>query len=255
MISLITILCLVVALGSIALVNTIAYSLNKKWSVKISDIITTVYAPLIFSILNTYKKFRFVGYPDHKDELPEQYLILSNHQSLLDIPVYMKFLWKVPLRFVTKKELGHHVPLVSAMLKAHEHALVPRTGSPAEAMRVLDKFAIRVQKNKWIPVIFPEGTRSKDGNLGTFYAAGFRRILDRAPMPVAVCALDGGWKISSLDGIARHLAHGTYRVKILKVYPAPQGKKEQVAILDEARVLIQEQLDQWRAEDMEAGKR
>ncbi len=248
MMSLITILCLLFSLGSIALLNTIAYALNKKWSVKISDIITTVYAPLIFSLLNTYKHFRFIGYPDRKDELPEQYLILSNHQSLLDIPVYMKFLWRVPLRFVTKKELGHHVPLVSAMLKAHEHALVPRTGSPAEAMRVLDSFALRVQKNNWIPVIFPEGTRSTNGSLGTFYAAGFRRILDRAPMPVVVCALDGGWKISSLDGIARHLENGSYRVKILKIYPAPNGKKEQMAILDEAKTLIQTQLDQWRKE-------
>ena len=57
---------------------------------------------------------------------------------------------------------------------------------------------LHVVKNNFIPVIFPEGSRSKDGNLKTFHAAGFRRFLNAAPMPVAVCAVDGGWKISSL---------------------------------------------------------
>jgi 1-acyl-sn-glycerol-3-phosphate acyltransferase len=99
-------------------------------------------------------------------------------------------------------------------------------------------------------VIFPEGTRSRDGSLGTFAAAGFRRIIGRQPMPVAVCAVEGGYKLATLEGIFRNLRNGIYRVKVLKVFPAPNSKQEQITILEEGKALIQAQLDTWRGTSM-----
>lgn len=246
--SIITICCLLLTVGIPAILNIFAYPISKKLSSRLSDYIVKICAPTVFAILSVYRNFKFVGYKDLKSQLPEQFLIMSNHQSLLDIPVYMNFLRDHELRFVAKAELGRHVPLVSEMLRAHEHALVPRTGSPSVAMKTLDAFAQRVVERGQIPVIFPEGTRSRDGKLRSFYAAGFRRILDKASMPVAVCALDGGYRISTLGGIIRNLHNGSYRVKILKVYPAPTSKQEQMKILEEGKELIQAQLDQWHQE-------
>ena len=113
-------------------------------------------------------------------------------------------------------------------------------------MRILDRFAERVKKNNWIPVIFPEGTRSRDGNTGTFHAAGFRRFMDRYPLPVVVCAVDGGWNISSLAGMVKRMKGGEYRIKVLKVFPAPESKAEQLRVLEEGKELIQNQLGEWR---------
>ncbi len=247
--NIITICCLLLTVTIPAILNIFIYPVSKKLSSRLSDYIVRVCAPRVFATLSVYKNFKFIGYRNLKDKLPGQFLIMSNHQSLLDIPVYMNFLRDKDLRFVAKAELGRHVPLVSEMLRAHEHALVPRTGGATVAMRVLDSFAERVVQRGQIPVIFPEGTRSRDGALRSFYAAGFRRIMERAPMPVAVCALDGGWKISTLDGIIRNLHNGCYRVKILKIYPAPTSKQEQVRILEEGKELIQAQLDEWHRED------
>lgn len=241
--------CFIVALGVPAILNIFAYPVSKKLSIKISDYIVHVCAPRLFAFLSLYQNFKFLGDKNLKRELPEQFLIMANHQSLLDIPAFMNFLRDRELRFVAKDELSRHIPLVSEMLRAHEHAMIPRKGSPSVAMKMLDSFADRVVNRGQIPVIFPEGTRSRDGNLGKFYAAGFRRILDRAPMPVAVCALDGGYKISTLGGIMRNLRNGAYRVKILKIYPAPDSKQAQIHILEEGRELIQEQLNQWRKND------
>lgn len=247
--SIITVCCLLLTLSVPSILNILIYPISKKICYKISNHIVRVCAPRVFALLSVYKNFKFRGYKNLKEQLPNQFLIMSNHQSLLDIPVYMNFLRDRNLRFVAKAELGRHVPLVSEMLRVHEHALVPRTGSPSTAMKILDNFAKRVVDRNQIPVIFPEGTRSRDGKLRSFYAAGFRRILDKAPMPVAVCALDGGWQVSNLDGIIRHLKNGQYRVKILKIYPAPTSKKEQVQILEEGKELIQAQLDEWHKED------
>jgi 1-acyl-sn-glycerol-3-phosphate acyltransferase len=225
-----------------------AYGFSVRLCRLINYNIATVQIRRLFSLFLTYMNFRFAGESHLLESLPSQYLVLSNHQSLLDIPLYMRFLDGPRLRFVAKAELGKNIPLVSAMLKSGQHCLVNRRGSPAKAMKELDAFAERVVKNSWIPVVFPEGTRSLDGNLLTFQAAGFRRILDKAPMPVAVCAVDGAWRISSLLGMAIHLKDGFYRVKVLKIYPAPQNKAEQVYILEEGKSLIQEQLERWRGE-------
>ncbi len=240
---------LAVSLGWIGLVNRVAYGLSRDLSLRVNRRITSVYVRRIFALLSTYMKFRVACEYDLVDTLPDQYLILSNHQSLLDIPLFFRFLKGKRLRFIAKDELGKNVPCVSLILKSDGHCLVPRMGSPSRAMQSMDRFALRVLENGWIPVIFPEGTRSKDGTLGTFHAAGFRRMMDRAPMPVAVCALDGGWRTSSLKGLSRDLRGGLYRIKILKIFPAPATKAEQIRVMEEGKALIQAQLDAWRAMD------
>ncbi len=202
---------------------------------------------MIFACTKKYIGLKFEGDYSNINQLPEQCLFISNHQSLLDIVLFMRYYRPDRLRFIAKKELGTAVPLVSIMLKTADHCLIDRKGSPSKSMQAIDKFAEHIKKNNLLPVIFPEGTRSKTGELGKFHAAGFRRILNNAPMPVAVCALDGGWNISSLRKISQNMKNGSYKIKLLKVFDAPTSKEEQLAILDEAKELIQQQLTQWRS--------
>jgi len=226
--------------------NTLAYPVSKKYSIRISNYIVKVLAPRIFKILSCYKNFHFIGYKEHLEDLPEQFMIVSNHQSLFDIPCYMNYFQDKELRFVAKAELGRHIPLVSEMLRAQEHCLISRKASPVTAMKTMENFAKRVVERNQIPVLFPEGTRTKDGNVGKFYSAGFRKLSEATKLPVVVCALDGGCKISNIKTIMTNLRNGCYRVKILKIYQPPQTKEEQVEILQEAPALIQKQLDDWR---------
>ena len=97
--------------------------------------------------------------------------MISNHQSLFDIVAYLKYFGGKKTRFVAKDTLGS-VPMVGKMLKTQGHCMIPRHGSPSVAMSSIDSFASRVLQKKQIPVIFPEGTRTRDGNVGQFYAAG-----------------------------------------------------------------------------------
>jgi len=229
-----------------AFFNVLAYPVSRKCSVRISDYIVKILAPRIFKILACYKHFHFFGYKDHRDELPEQYMIVSNHQSLFDIPCYMNYFRDKDLRFVAKAELGRHIPLVSEMLRSQEHCLISRKANAVTAMRTMEAFGKRVVERNQIPVLFPEGTRTKDGNVGKFYSAGFRKLAEATNLPIVVCALDGGWKISNMKTIMTNMRNGSYRVKIVKIYPPPRTKEEQLAILEEAPVLIQNQLNAWR---------
>ena len=246
MTSLITLICLVSMIIPASIANIFMYPVSKKASLGISNYIEHVLAPRLFAIMHKYKKFHFYAYDDYVDQLPENFIIISNHQSLLDIPTYMRFINDRELRFIAKDVLGRHVPLVSEMLRVQKHCLIPRNAKPMEAMRFVEKFGEKVVRENQIPVLFPEGTRTKNGNVGKFFSAGFRKLTDASKLPVVVCALDGGWQLRDLLKIFRNMKYGSYRVKILKIYDSPETKDQCNAILDESRVLIQNQLDEWR---------
>ncbi len=243
-----SLLCSILYVGGFALLNRVAYALYRPLCKKINAHLTTISSHRVFTMLSTYAHFHFKGDYTKASELPDQYLLISNHQSFLDIVAYMNYLGGKRLRFVAKKELANHVPLVSVMLKSDEHCLIQRKGGMSQAMKAMDNFAVRVKQNNWIPVLFPEGTRSKDGNVGQFYSAGFRRFLAGAPMPVVVAAVDGGWQVSSIGRLFKNIHSGSYRVKVLKIFPCPTTKEEQLAVLADGKALIEAQLAEWRAE-------
>ncbi len=246
MLSFITLVCLLGALAFPTFMLCITYPISHKWALFWSNYITTHTDRVVFAILRYYRGFNCLEDKESQKDLPEQFLVISNHQSLLDIVLYLHFFGGLRTRFVAKDALGK-APMVGKMLKSQEHCMIPRKGGVSVAMRHLEQFGKRVLERKEIPVIFPEGTRSKDGSLGSFYAAGFRRLEETVKLPVAVCALDGGWKLSHLKTIMKNLNKGAYRTKVLKLYPAPQTKEDEKLILEESRGLIQKQLDAWRA--------
>ena len=244
--SFLTVLCLISMIIPASIANIFAYPVSKKLSMRISDYIVRVLAPRLFAILYTYKRFHFWGYDNLKNKLPENFIVISNHQSLLDIPVYMKFFRGREMRFIAKDTLGRHVPLVSEMLRTQKHCLVPRKAKPMEAMRYISDFGKRVAERKQIPILFPEGTRTRDGNVSKFFSAGFRQLSESTGLPVVVCVLDGGWKLRDLRKLMTNIKYGCYRVKILKVFDSPKSKEDCNAILEESRILMQQQLEYWR---------
>lgn len=246
MYSILTLLCLVSMITPASVANIFAYPISKKISVKISDYIVRVLAPRLFAILKAYRNFFYWGYDETKENLPENYIVIANHQSLLDIPLFMKFFRERDIRFISKDTLGRHVPLVSEMLRAHEHCLIPRKAKPMEAMRYIEEFGKRVVDKNQIPILFPEGSRTKDGQVSKFYSAGFRKLVESTNLPVVVCALEGGYRLRDLRKIFTNMKCGCYRVKVLKVYDSPKSKEECNSVLDEAQIMIQKQVDEWR---------
>lgn len=246
MMNFITILCLLGMLIPSTMGQMILYPFSKKLCHKVSDYIEYTLGQRLWRIFHVYKNFNFWIYDDHKDELPEQFIIISNHQSLLDIPCFMNVFPDRPLRFVAKDALGQYVPLVSKMLKTQEHCVIPRKAKPMDSMNLMTAFGNRVKERKQFPVIFPEGTRTRDGEVGKFYSAGFRKLAESSGLPVVVCAIDGGYNLRELKNLFNNLQSGCYRVKIVKIYDNPKTKEDSINILDEGRELISQQLHEWR---------
>jgi len=108
-------------------------------------------------------------------KIPEETSIIfvSNHQSISDIPPIGWFFRKYHPKFVSKIELGKGIPSVSYNLKKGGSALIDRDNSK-QSIGELIHFSKRIHKNKWGGVIFPEGTRSRDGKPKKFAESGLK---------------------------------------------------------------------------------
>jgi len=133
-----------------------------------------------------------VGYSFHNfKKLPQDVpvIIISNHQSMWDIPTLIwKFRAQRP-KFVAKKELAKGIPSISYNLRHGGSVAIDRK-KPKESILKIKSFAKLVKENSFAVCIFPEGTRSRDGKIKPFKVAGVKAILDEIPealvLPVAI---------------------------------------------------------------------
>jgi 1-acyl-sn-glycerol-3-phosphate acyltransferase len=203
----------------------------------------------IFIMMSAYCRVSLEYKNSSGQELPERFLLVSNHQSLMDIPAYIALFPERKVRFVAKRELGVGVPLVSTILRSQGHALIKRDGDATQAMRSILRFARRCEKEGTCPVIFPEGTRSRDGYVGSFHTAGVRKILAETPLPIVVAVIDGGWRIARFKALILHLRGVRFRVRVLSVTRPLSAKKEVLDAIAKAREDISLGLAAMREEE------
>ena len=186
--------------------------------------------------------------------LPTPFLIVSNHQSLADIPALAAAFPRHVIRYVAKKSLGRHVPYVSVSLRCGRDALISRTSDYRSSHQKLERFATLAGQGLCLAV-FPEGTRSRTGEVQHFYTGAARIILERAPIPVLSVAVDGGYRISTIGNILTKMKGTRYRLKPLTLYAAPKGKKEILTVLARAEAEISEQILSWRGKQAAGQKK
>jgi 1-acyl-sn-glycerol-3-phosphate acyltransferase len=172
-------------------------------------------------------------------------MILSNHQSLADIPILSYVFYQNTVGFVAKRELRRGFPSVSVALRKGKHALINRQRDFNAARRELIRLA-RYAREGVCPVVFPEGTRSRTGKVGAFHSAAVRTILDETEMPIVSVAVDGGYRIAGIRGLITNLPGCIYRVKLLSLYPVTRQRNKVKDILDSSHREISAQVDQWR---------
>jgi len=200
----------------------------------------------IISVVKAYAGFRVLIEYGSAVNLPRSFLLVSNHQSLADIPVLAYSLPERPVRFVAKKELARGIPAFSFGLRKGEHALIDRHGDFKAAQAELIRLARLAEERGICPVVFPEGTRSRSGHVGAFHSAAVRTILTHAALPVVSVAVGGGFEISHFRDLVRNLKDCVYRVKFLSLYPATGQRNAVHEILRQSHDEIERQVEQWR---------
>jgi 1-acyl-sn-glycerol-3-phosphate acyltransferase len=136
-------------------------------------------------------------------------LILMNHQSLLDIPMAIASGEGGFSRIVTRQRYARWIPLISHTIRMLKYPLVNPRARAGTGRRLLEQLD-QVARTSVAPLIlFPEGTRSVDGEIGRFRTAGLERILGAREWLVYILVGDGYWR----HGKLAHLLGGMQKIK------------------------------------------
>ncbi|MFW2382359.1 MAG: lysophospholipid acyltransferase family protein [Acidimicrobiales bacterium] len=173
------------------------------------------------------------------------YAMISNHQSMFDIVLIGGLLFTNYPKYVAKKELAKWIPSISLNLNKGGNAVIDR-GNRKQAVEAIREMAETAQARNVSVVIYPEGTRSRDGQLGKFRRAGTMTMLEAADqLPVIPVTIDGSWRLLRYN--LRPIPFGT-TVRIDIGDPIPRTEGDSVAVSQQARQIISSNLDAWRAE-------
>lgn len=145
---------------------------------------------ILYFIISTYEV-------ENRELIPEgkPIIFVSNHQGLYDIIGITWFLRKYHPKFVSKIELGKGIPSVSYNLNHGGSVLIDRK-DPKQALPELKKLGEYIEKNNRSAVIFPEGTRTKDGSPKTFAPSGLKILCKYAPSAYVVpITINNSWKV------------------------------------------------------------
>lgn len=172
-------------------------------------------------------------------------VFVANHQSLNDIP---PLIWKFrafrPV-LVSKAELGSGIPSISYNFKTGGVIAIQRK-NPSQSLEAMRQLGVRIAQSGESVLYFPEGTRSRNGRLGTFKSGGLEQLLKSVPnielIPVAV---HRSWELARWNFLP--LPFGvTLRFDILpsihaSTYDGNAGQKAR-AMMEAARLAIHLQI-------------
>ncbi len=147
------------------------------------------------------------------------YIFMCNHQSALDI---FSLFVALPLQFkwIAKREL-FFIPFLGWAMKRAGYISLDRK-HPREAIKAMDDVAQKIRGGMNI-IIFPEGTRSEDGNLLPFKKGVFALAL-RAKVPIVPVGISGS-SILQPKGSFIPNKKGVIYIRIGKPIDTAQGSR------------------------------
>jgi 1-acyl-sn-glycerol-3-phosphate acyltransferase len=141
---------------------------------------TCIWSDVIITI-NPYWKVKVEG--KNKIDPGTVYVMVSNHQSGADILVLFKLYSH--FKWIAKKEL-FYIPFIGWNMGLNGYISLERSRGRSK-LQMMDKAAEAIKNGNSV-LIFPEGTRSKDGHLQPFKSGAFRLALETKCdiLPIAI---------------------------------------------------------------------
>ncbi|MCG6926887.1 MAG: 1-acyl-sn-glycerol-3-phosphate acyltransferase [Acidobacteria bacterium] len=175
--------------------------------------------------------------------------IVANHQGLLDIMQITIMAQPFAPAFVTRTRYQRFVPHVSACIRLLHCPMVNPKRDRVGAVKAIRRAAQELPHGL---IIFPEGHRSRDGEVRPFRNVGVEAILRARRVPVYIVVNDGLWK-------ARRFVDTLFRLHLVDAwsgaygpFEVPEDKAEIPAFVESLREEIIRRLEEHRAADREA---
>ena len=156
------------------------------------------YIGRFWALLNVYLSgTRLVIRGREKIEKGCSYIVMANHQSLFDVWALIGML-PLQLRWIIKSDIKK-MPIFGYALERMGHIYVDRRRRKDTALSLEE--ALQKMGERAAVVIFPEGTRSKDGHLQKFHKGG-AIIAIRSGVPILPVTVNGGRFVLPKDTLA-----------------------------------------------------
>jgi 1-acyl-sn-glycerol-3-phosphate acyltransferase len=168
------------------------------------------------------------------------YVVVSNHQSLADIPVIAHL--KLDTKWLAKAEL-FRMPVVGWMLRMAGDVPINRSDRRKGAQAMLR--CARYLRQRCSVVFFPEGTRSRDGQVLPFNEGPFQLAI-REQVPILPLVVEGSGAALPRDSWMFGGIQNIY-LRVLEPVPVDGWNIKQVAALrDTVRQKIVNELERLR---------
>jgi 1-acyl-sn-glycerol-3-phosphate acyltransferase len=171
------------------------------------------------------------------------YVVVANHLSILDIMASFLAV-QIPIRFLAKKEL-FSIPILAQAMRAIGIVEVDRRARSAVHEKVNQQARALVESGHSL-IIYPEGTRSRDGTLRNFKKGAFTMaVAGQIPiLPVTIHGTYQAWPPG------RSLIRGG-KVTVVIDPPIPTtgaAKEDTTRLAEEARAIISKRLEELEEE-------
>jgi 1-acyl-sn-glycerol-3-phosphate acyltransferase len=176
----------------------------------------------------------------------ESVVVVMNHQSVMDIPVGVLLIPGPYPIIPTRDRYSRGVPGIATLVHLLRYPVVTqkrenlRTELPAIA-----EAADATARGDNSMLIFAEGHRTRDGQIGPFMRSGLRLVLERARRPVYCIVADGLWHARTTFDAATGFAGATCSVRILGPFAPPASDYDR--FIDELRDRMVATLEDLRA--------
>jgi 1-acyl-sn-glycerol-3-phosphate acyltransferase len=145
-------------------------------------------------------------------------LVLMNHQSLMDIPLVVAAIQGTYPRIVTRARYARGKPLISHMVRLYQYPTVEPGATVRGQVAALGEAA----RTSAVPiVIYPEGTRTRTGAIGSFRTLGLRTVLAERRWQVWLLVTDGTWRAARLVDFLENVSQIRGRAVALGPFPSP----------------------------------
>lgn len=195
--------------------------------------------PVVHQHINPLWTFRVSGKIPTDPRRP--YIVVSNHESFVDILLISHLPFE--MKWLSKAEM-FKIPVVGWLMSLAGDIKLTR-GEISSATDAMKQCADRLE-NKVSVMIFPEGTRSKTGELGKFKNGAFRLAIETG-VPILPVAVSGCH--TALRPKDWRLGYSTAEVRVLDPIEVEGMTIKDIYLLrDKARDAIAAEIDVLRAE-------
>jgi 1-acyl-sn-glycerol-3-phosphate acyltransferase len=173
-----------------------------------------------------------------------------NHQSLFDIPLVIQTVQDPGYaRIVTRKRyVERWIPVISHMVRLYQYPVVDPTANRDEIRESLDEMA-RAGAESAVPIaVFPEGTRTRDGEIGRFKKGGLSTLLAARPWTVYLFVVDGFWRSARFKDFVSGIADVNGKLEHVGTLEWTDPSADPTAFIAEVRNMMKERLSAMRAE-------